>query len=617
MPGSSRASTPCLAPCSPPAPAPTAPTGSTACRATRSSLARIDPGPEYAEFLETIATTAAPQRNARSLGPDGTLDRTFASPHEARFTVRYSDTKQPARGVTVWATSDREMLRAGDVAATDDEGRATLRLRPGDYKFVIEPSIGDDHLPARGSFRVGQGAITEVDAPPLDPPAIVTMEARDAKTGAGIAGVAFQYETDSGGPLRELRSQFVIVEHPRTDEQGRLRGVLEPGRTRFFLGTVPPGWKYEGSRGEPVMLVAGHEMTIRWSFVRADEPGAEAGSGPALFPDDLVETWRRRDRLALPVKLRIRRFSYHHFGKTTISADGLEAFLDANDLGRRPDPAAALEARFPAMQGAVRSSYEILDDGRRLRNTFQFASQPGPANIAVFNGAEVVSYTPSNGHASIGERWEFGREMVGFSELCEPHWVLERDRGRPRATGKVRRAESGGRLTVEETTEHATTRWVVDRRTGFVHADAVRPTRPDSMGYVFRQYGPKTYRDGVVLPTVHVGAPLWGDKVRMIDLDLIDEVEVGCPVTPVDFAVAAPAGTAIVDHRPDRPQPAVGTTHYAVADVIAYADGRSVRQRPMQPAQMPPSRRRWSSPQTDSTSTGTAPPIRPASPARE
>src|SRR5262249_2765542 len=84
-------------------------------------LAWIDPGREYAPFSRTIATTALPIANVLNLGHDGTLDRTFISPREARFTVRYTDTQQPARGVAVRATSNREMLRAGGVARTDDE----------------------------------------------------------------------------------------------------------------------------------------------------------------------------------------------------------------------------------------------------------------------------------------------------------------------------------------------------------------------------------------------------------------------------------------------------------------------------------------------------------------
>ncbi len=229
-------------------------------------LALIDPGPKYDPLMETIASTDAAIQGVRSLGHDGVLDHTFAAPREARFTVRYADTNRPARDATVRAMSDRTMLRAGGVGVTDADGRATLHLRPGEYGFAIEPPIGDDHLPARGSFRVGREEIAQVGDLKLEPGAIVTMEARDAKSGAGIEGIRFQYETDSNSRRQDLHSQLVVADHPETDERGRLRAIVEPGRRRFFVGTTPAGWKYDGERSTPVILVAGRETTIRWPF---------------------------------------------------------------------------------------------------------------------------------------------------------------------------------------------------------------------------------------------------------------------------------------------------------------------------------------------------------------
>ena len=151
-----------------------------------------------------------------------------------------------------------------------------------------------------------------------------------------------------------------------------MRAIVEPGRQRFFVGTVPPGWKLEGSPGKPVILVAGREMTIRWSFTQVDEPKARRGIGPRAVP-------RRpgRDLAApgapapCPGKFRIRHYSYY-VGDDPIPPDELEAFLDANDLGKVPDPAAALEARFPQLPEcptgySTRSSTTAGTAGTRYR----------------------------------------------------------------------------------------------------------------------------------------------------------------------------------------------------------------------------------------------------------
>ena len=47
--------------------------------------------------------------------------------------------------------------------------------------------------------------------------------------------------------------------------------------------------------------------------------------------------------------------------------------------------------------------------------------------------------------------------------------------------------------------------------------------------------------------------------------------------------MAAPAGTLIVDYREDRSHPRQGITRYPVADVIAYADEMSSRNRSIEP----------------------------------
>ncbi len=545
-------------------------------------LAQIDPGPEYEPFQGTVATTDAPFANVTSLGHDGTLDRTFISPRPAGFTIRYADTGKPARGVTVRATSDRQMLRAGCVATTDAGGRAILRLRPGDYGLVIEPPAGDDHLPARDSFQVGQGEITEVNTSPLKPAAIVTMQARDAKTGDGVAGVQFRYETDSDSRRRELQSQLGVVDHPATDGTGRLRAAVEPGRKRFFAAEVPQGWKLEGPPGRPAILVAGRETTIRWSLVRVEEPKTPPASGPEILPKVLAGALTRQQQVAQQGRYRIRHYTFFT-GDDPIPPGELEAFLDATDLAAEPDPAATLGARFPQLPEAKAVYYEIIDDGHRRRNVYGFSAETQRDNVLVDNGREVVRYDGSNGQSDImNARANGSFRVFGLPNVCTWPTVSPEGRLPGPATAQVRRTESGGRLALEITADDWIRRLVLDRKTGFLHAETLRPLQ-GAGGYVLRQYGPRTHRDGVVLPTVAVRGSAAGSGVHLVELTRIDEVDFGHRSSPQDFTVPAPAGTVILDYRDDRSHPRQGSNRYPVADVLVYAEGMSSRNRRVDP----------------------------------
>ena len=65
--------------------------------------------------------------------------------------------------------------------------------------------------------------------------------------------------------------------------------------------------------------------------------------------------------------------------------------------------------------------------------------------------------------------------------------------------------------------------------------------------------------------------------MHLIELTIIDEVDLDYRPTPLDFAVAAPARTVIMDYREDRSHPKQGMNRYPVADVLAYADANSSR----------------------------------------
>jgi RNA polymerase sigma factor (sigma-70 family) len=97
-------------------------------------------------------------------------------------------------------------LPAVEVGLTDENGRATLRLRSGEYTFTAEPSFGSLDLPAQGSIRVDKALVVEPGDVSLPRGAAVVLKALDAGTGDGIQGVGFGWETDASRERRELQS---------------------------------------------------------------------------------------------------------------------------------------------------------------------------------------------------------------------------------------------------------------------------------------------------------------------------------------------------------------------------------------------------------------------------
>jgi hypothetical protein len=114
-------------------------------------------------------------------------------------------------------------------------------------------------------------------------------------------------------------------------------------------------------------------------------------------------------------------------------------------------------------------------------------------------------------------------------------------------------------------------RWVIDEATGFVHTYTWELARSGASRQMIRQYGPRTLPNGTVFPTVHVKAELNGDRILVIWIERINEINFSYRPGGLDFGVSAPAGTQIIDYHEDRKHPKRGTCYYPVADVLVYA----------------------------------------------
>ena len=271
-----------------------------------------------------------------------------------------------------------------------------------------------------------------------------------------------------------------------------------------------------------------------------------------------------------------------------MSPDEIDRFLDDTEFSRTPDPAAVLEAQFPLLPKRGTAVYEIIDDGMRQRNSYRYEPGPQGIYIAINNGLDVVDYVGVNAQANVFDAHKDGAVAVyGIAEFSTWPYLLAHGSSSSFDKGEVKRTEIGDRLTIEQKLEDFAARWVVDRKTGFVYVESLRSTRKGTTGQVIHQYGPTVFHDGVVLPRVHIKLNLINEHINQIFVDRIEHADLAYRPIPLDFVIAPPVGTLIIDYREDREHPKMGTAHYPPVDVIVYADGISSRNRQIEPVLKP------------------------------
>ncbi len=401
----------------------------------------------------------------------------------------------------------------------------------------------------------------------------------------GIAGVSFQYETDTSRQRRSLPSQLVFADHPATDERGQLRAVVEPGRRRFFVESVPAGWKLESIPNGFVELAAGPEIMVPVAFQKLEPAEEKTASGQAnpIFPEALVAKWRVQNHRLQTGKFRIR--EYFLQADDSIRWSDLDAFLQTTDLSQVGDLPAVIRPRFPGFRDPGIKFSQVVVDGPRRRNTYRF-SQSAATSVIVCNEWETVRYDGNNQQADVFDARKGGLGVMGVFDFSHTPHVADRPArtvARGGATPTVRRTKGAdGRLTIEAEFGTGRARWVVDPNTGFVHSYSTG-TKGNSSSREVRQSGPKIFENSVVLPTVFVDATISSDRINYVWVRRVEAVNLAYHPTPRDFVVSAPAGTVILDRREDFAHPKQGMNRYPVADVIIYADGMSSRNRSIDP----------------------------------
>ncbi|HLA85494.1 MAG TPA: M56 family metallopeptidase [Thermoguttaceae bacterium] len=177
----------------------------------------------------------------------GDMNLTFTATRNARVLVLYGDTRKPAPKVFVELDHVKE---GSSCNSSNTDGIATLRLPPGMCLVHLLQAKGTPYLPTKTTCEIPQQPAKEPIVVTLQPAAVVEVRVVDTDTGEGVPGVdlwtekTYQPSSDSPGgtycDVHEYRSWEVEtnishVERPRTNSDGVLRALFEPGKHRIGI----------------------------------------------------------------------------------------------------------------------------------------------------------------------------------------------------------------------------------------------------------------------------------------------------------------------------------------------------------------------------------------------
>ncbi|WP_422931971.1 sigma-70 family RNA polymerase sigma factor [Singulisphaera sp. PoT] len=185
----------------------------------------------------------------------GDFKLTFATPVDVPIQVVYADTGKPAPKVLVQAAGGL----VNTAQTSDERGQVVLKIPPGEYHLQNLPERGTPYLVKDDKLVVEANPPAKPLVFNVRPAAIVEATVVDADTGAGLPDVDL-CELIGDRPQREevsfrsweVGTRIAWVERPRTDVDGKLRTLVEPGRHRFGAGWrfLPPFYNRVDPRGK-------------------------------------------------------------------------------------------------------------------------------------------------------------------------------------------------------------------------------------------------------------------------------------------------------------------------------------------------------------------------------
>ncbi|WP_010581681.1 redoxin family protein [Schlesneria paludicola] len=537
-------------------------------------LAHLDYLPEFDPWTGTLTTGAAtaagqgPRQQA--VGYEGTYNHVFIAPVTVNVKV-VGTTGQPVANAIVRHEAKNGVCRAGGLDRTDANGLATLKLRPGKARVLVEPAIGVEYLPGQETISFSKVPREQQIEIALAPAAEVIFEAVEKETGKPIADIGFLSEPSEVPERKPVQSQISFVDHPRTDRNGRLRAFFAPGERRFFVKLPSSEYEPIAPTTEPITLSTSQPTHLRFEFSRRPlatvKSDQERPFADELKPlSDLLQQQSDRFEQSRRACFEVSHTNYIP-AKKRLSQTQLTKLLESF-------PSKPLDECLKSL-GITGTAFSTLTtDGFRRRVD---SGKSEHAHINAFNGEETII--------------SMGNEQLDiYSASSSPfHFLDHRDlwhlpnrkvilENTPLIAAQLEPQRTvhhvNGTWDVELQADKTLQRWVIDDSTGFLRRSVVAYSQ--TSGNEIWQFFPVTMTTGICVPGLTVKFQYQNGKIVRQEVYVIENVEILSELPAETFLVSAPAGTNIIDYRGlareemHLRRPPSGVVSSDIPDVVAY-----------------------------------------------
>ena len=173
----------------------------------------------------------------------GDFDVVFPSSRKMRFRVVDEKTAEPLSKVGVGG----KVSDIGFWETTDEEGLLEVNLPDGEFTITMFPRFGTSYWRTESDVTVSEETAQAVNVLRLHRAAVVELTVLDDQSRKPLPGVDVWLEkrmTDSQTPYRdvhgyrswEVETRLSRHESPRTDAEGKMRVLFEPGKHRIGIG---------------------------------------------------------------------------------------------------------------------------------------------------------------------------------------------------------------------------------------------------------------------------------------------------------------------------------------------------------------------------------------------
>jgi Leucine-rich repeat (LRR) protein len=212
--------------------------------------------------LSLVGGIATWSRLPEGLPPPALLAQIAAEARAVPIQVVYDDTGEPAEGVHILARYPASPSNPRDAVAaqaSDEDGRVTLRLPPGDYPVRLLPAFRTPYIETDGTIGIADMARNPPIVVRLRRGTVLEVTVLDTQTGKGVPNATLLQQTFNVGPMDRVAmgiSRYALeywrveygdslTQRPRTGRDGVLRTIIEPGRHLLDVAQEETPWRAE------------------------------------------------------------------------------------------------------------------------------------------------------------------------------------------------------------------------------------------------------------------------------------------------------------------------------------------------------------------------------------